>query len=52
MLGIPLLNWQVVVEYMFLELFESSVSLHRVIVHYYTYLTRIAEITILQLSTN
>ena len=45
-LGIPFLNWQVVEEYMFLELFYSSVSLHRVIVHYYRYLSRTAEITI------
>ena len=32
--GIPFLNWQVVVEDMFLELFYSSVSLHRVLVHH------------------
>ena len=37
---------------MFLELFESSESLHRVIVHYYRYLTRTAEITILELTAN
>ena len=49
---IPFLNWEVVVEYMFLELFYSSVSLHRVIVHHYRYLTRTAEITILELTTN
>ena len=48
----PFLNWQVVVEYMFLELFESSVSLHRVIVHYYRKLNRTAEITILELTAN
>ena len=50
--GIPFLNWQVVVEDMFLELFYSSMSLHRVIVHHYRYLTRTAEITILELNTN
>ena len=50
--GIPFLNWQVDVEYLFLELFKSSVSLHRVIVHYYRYLTRTAEITILDLTAN
>ena len=33
-----------------LELFYSSVSLHRVIVHDYGYLTRTAEITILELT--
>ena len=50
--GFPFLNWQVVVEYMFLELFYSSVSLYRVIVHYYRYLTRTAELTILELTAN
>ena len=50
--GIPFLNWQVEVEYLFLELFYSSVSLHRVILHYYRYLTRTAEITILELTAN
>ena len=50
--GIPLLNCQVEVEYLFLELFYSSVSLHRVILHYYRYLTRTAEITILELTAN
>ena len=37
---------------MFLELFYSSMSLHRVIVHHYRYLTRTAEITILELTAN
>ena len=46
------LTWQVEVGYLFLELFYSSVSLHRVIVHYYRYLTRTAEITILELTAN
>ena len=46
------MNWHVVVEYMFFELFKSSVSLHRVIVQYHRYLTRTAEITILDLTAN
>ena len=50
--GIAFLNWQVVEEYMFLELFYSSVSVHRVIVHHYRYLTRTAEITIIELTAN
>ena len=50
--GIPFLNWQVVVEYMFQELFYSSMSLHIVIVHHYRYLTRTADITIIELTAN
>ena len=46
------MNWQVVVEYMFLELFYSSESLQAVIVHYHRYLTRTAEITILVLTAS
>ena len=46
------MNWQVVVEDMFLELFLSSVNLHTVIVQYYRYLTRTAEITIIDLTAN
>ena len=37
---------------MFLELFYSSVSLHRVIVHYHGYLTRTAEITFFEITAN
>ena len=46
------MNWQVVVEDMFLEIFLSSVNLHTVIVQYNRYLTRTAEITIINLTAN